>query len=92
MRAVGQAAISAGLGVSVPTRAMTGTFIFSAGVVSDLIGMLSASRTTTSTGSASNTGDLAEATEFAGLTEDQVAIVLPKLRVFLGSLVERPML
>jgi hypothetical protein len=41
---------------------------------------------------ASNTGDLAEATEFAGLTEDQVAIVLPKLRVFLGSLVERPML
>jgi hypothetical protein len=36
---------------------------------------------------ASTTGDLAEAAEASGLTEEQVAIVLPRLRVFLGSLV-----
>jgi hypothetical protein len=40
---------------------------------------------------ASNTGDLTEAAELAGLSEAQVAIVIPKLRIFLGSLVERPM-
>jgi hypothetical protein len=41
---------------------------------------------------ASNTGDLAEAAEASGLTEEQVATVLPRLRMFLGSLVERPIL
>jgi hypothetical protein len=41
---------------------------------------------------ASNTGDLAEAAELAGLSKEQVSMLLPRLKVFLGSLVERPIL
>ena len=40
---------------------------------------------------ASNTGDLAEAAELAGLSKEQ-SMLLPRLKVFLGSLVERPIL
>jgi hypothetical protein len=41
---------------------------------------------------ASNTGDLAEAVELAGLSKEQVSMLLPRLKVLLGSLVERPIL
>jgi hypothetical protein len=35
---------------------------------------------------ASNTGDLTEAATAAGLSEAQVRMVLPRLRIFLGSM------